>query len=137
MTGGGKALWLIPAGCFGLVVVCAGVLAIVYGIVRTSFRSSEPYRVAVARARAHPDVIAALGTPIEEGAFPMGSISTHGASGSADLSIPIKGPNGKGTVYVTAQKFGGRWEIQRMEADAGGRRIDLTEAPPDPAEIDL
>lgn len=138
MAGGGssKLLWLIPIGCLGLLVVCGGLAAVLYGVVRTSFRSSEPYQVAVARAKAHPDVIAALGTPIEEGALPSGSINVSGTSGTADLSIPIHGPSGKGTVAVQAEKFAGKWEYRRIVATVNGQEIDLLMEPENP-EVDL
>ena len=134
--GGGKLLWLIPFGCLGVLVVCGGIAAVVYGVVRTSFRSSEPYQVAVARAKANPEVLAALGSPIEEGALPSGSIKVSGASGSADLTIPLHGPNGKATVYVQAEKFAGKWEYRRIVTAVNGREIELLEEPENP-ELDL
>jgi hypothetical protein len=51
--------------------------------------------------------------------------------GSAELSIPISGPRGKGTVSVEAKKFAGRWEIRRLEVQIDGRAepIRLVETP--------
>jgi hypothetical protein len=135
--GGGKLLWILPIGCLGLLVVCGGLAAVIYGVVRTSFRSSDPYQVAVARAKAHPDVIAALGSPIDEGALPSGSLNVSGGSGSADLSIPIHGPDGKATVSVQAEKFAGKWEYRRIVATlSDGQEIDLLVEPENP-EVDL
>lgn len=138
MAGGGrKILWLIPVGCLGLVLVCGGIGAAVYGMVRTAIRSSEPYQVGVARAKENVELIAALGSPIAEGSLPSGSISTSGGSGSADLSIPIRGPNGNATISLQATKFAGTWEYQRIVVTVDGRTIDLLlEAAPNP-EIDL
>jgi hypothetical protein len=136
MAAGGRAskiLWLIPVGCLGALVLCAGTIAVVYGVVRTSFRGSEPYQVAISRAQGNAELVAALGGPIEEGSFPRGSISVSGGSGHADLTIPVSGPSGSATVYVQAQKFGGRWEYQRIVANVDGKEIDLLEgggAPP-------
>jgi hypothetical protein len=130
-------LWILPVGCLGLIVVCAGLVAATYGIVRTSFRSSEPYQVGVSRAKANDEVVAALGTPIEEGAFPMGSIEVNGGSGTADLTIPIHGPDGEGTVYVQAEKFGGSWEYRRIVVEVEGRQIDLLAETDEEGTIDL
>ena len=139
MARGSKALWLIPAGCLGLVVVCAGFILVILGVVRTSIRASEPYQVAIARAKADAEVTAALGTPIEEGVFPMGSIEVSGGSGRADLTIPIHGPDGKATVYVQAEKFAGAWEYRRLVATIDGREVDLLDdaLEPAPGEIEL
>ncbi len=121
-TGGGrKVLWLIPVGCVGLLVLCAGMIAVAYGVVRTSFRNSEPYQVAVSRAQGSAELVAALGGPVEEGSFPRGTISVSGGSGTADLTIPVRGPSGSATVYVQAQKLGGHWEYQRIVADVDGK----------------
>lgn len=137
MPPSGKLLWLIPVGCLGLVVVCGGLAAVIYGVVRTAIRSSEPYRVAVARASANAELVAAIGTPITEGSLPQGSIKTNGGSGSADLTIPIQGPNGKATIAVQATKFAGTWEYTRMVATVNGRTIDLLVDPPANPDVDL
>lgn len=118
-------MWLIAVGCLGALVVFGALAAVVYGLVRTAMRSSEPYQVAVARAKANTELVAALGQPIEEGSLPSGSISTSGGSGAANLTIPIKGPNGKATVFVEAKKFAGTWECTRIVANVNGRAIDL------------
>ena len=110
----------------------------IYGMVRTAIRSSEPYQVGVARAKANAELVAALGSPIEEGSLPSGSISTSGGSGEANLTIPLKGPKGKATVSVEAKKFAGKWEYTRIVASVNGRAIDLlAEQPAEPPEIDL
>jgi Cytochrome oxidase complex assembly protein 1 len=43
----------------------------------------------------HPAVIEALGSPIKEGFFVSGNTNVNGASGEANLSIPISGPREK------------------------------------------
>jgi photosystem II stability/assembly factor-like uncharacterized protein len=55
----------------------------------------------------------------------------NGASGEANLSIPITGPKGKGTVYVAAKKSLGRWNYSGLivEIEKTHQRIDLLESP--------
>src|ERR1700730_3585265 len=45
----------------------------------------------------------------------------------ADLSVPISGPKGKGTVYVKALKSAGAWAYNSMVAtvDGSSEKIDL------------
>ena len=92
-------------------------------------KSSDVYKTALDRAKANPEVVAALGTPIKDGLFVSGNTHADGASGEANLSIPISGPKGKGTVYVVAEKKAGRWNYSTMEVEVPGRsdRIDLNE----------
>src|SRR5438132_13091769 len=76
--------WFVPTGCclgsllgivLAIVVFGVGIFGLVSGISKV-LKSSEPYQTAVARAKANEKVVAALGTPIEEG-FPTGSVNTN------------------------------------------------------------
>lgn len=119
-----KALLL---GCAGVFVVCSGAIALLLVSVTGAIRSSEPYRVGLEAARTSPEVAEALGEPIEPGFLASGSISVSGGSGEADLSVPVSGPKGKGTVYVDATKVAGAWEYDRIVVEVGDERIDVTD----------
>ena len=91
-------------------------------------KSTDVYKTALTRAKANAEVQAALGTPIKEGWFISGNTHADGASGEANLSIPISGPKGSGTIYLVAEKKAGRWNYSTLEVEVPGRkdRIDLT-----------
>jgi hypothetical protein len=78
-------------------------------------------------AQSNRRVAQQLGSPIDEGWLLSGSVNVSDASGDADLSVPISGPKGKGTVYVTAQKSAGRWNYSLMQVaiDGSDEKIDL------------
>ena len=59
--------------------------------------------------------------------FLSGKTNVNGASGEADLAIPISGPKGKAKVYAVATKRAGRWTYSTLEVAVDGRndRIDL------------
>ena len=83
--------WFVPAVCLGLIAV---IIAFIVGIVMLivgAMRQSEVYQTATAAAQQNPQVIQALGTPIEPGLFFSGQINISGPSGNADISIPISG----------------------------------------------
>ncbi len=90
-------------------------------------KSSDAYKQALDKAKSNPDVVAALGSPIKEGYFTSGSININGASGNADLAIPISGSKGKGTVYLEAQKSAGEWSYSKLvvQIDQTNERINL------------
>ena len=92
-----------------------------------ALKQTDVYKTAVARAKSNSQVIAALGQPIEEGWFLSGSTKVNGGSGTADLSIPISGPKGKGTIYAVATKSAGQWNYSKLEVkiDSTGETIDL------------
>ncbi|HZR06846.1 MAG TPA: cytochrome c oxidase assembly factor Coa1 family protein [Candidatus Udaeobacter sp.] len=123
--------WFVPVGCLGTLTLLVAFVVSVVLIVFSAVKSTDVYKEALARAQAHPSVIEALGTPIREGFLVSGNTNVNGASGEANLSIPISGPNGKGTIYVAANKSLGRWNYSGLVVEIAKthRRIDLLQAP--------
>lgn len=96
-------------------------------IVFTAVKSTDVYKDAVARAKSHPAVLEALGSPVTEGFLVSGNTNVDGASGEANLSIPVSGPKAKGTIYVAANKSLGRWNYSGLVLEIANthQRIDL------------
>ena len=119
--------WFVPVGCLTIILCVVAFAALIVGVVMGSMKSSDAYKMALAKAQANPIVQQKLGTPIEAGAFVAGSINVAGTSGKADLTIPISGPKGKGSIYVDATKFAGEWKFNRLEVGFDGQeqRVDL------------
>lgn len=107
--------WAVPLGCLGTIVMFVGFVAAIFLVVMGAMRTSDAYQIAMSRARQHPAVIDALGEPIEVGWFVSGNINVNGASGEAELSVPLSGPQGSGTLYIVADKVVGEWIFERME----------------------
>lgn len=136
--------WLVGLGCL-LPIMCCGIFSVVtYFTVTKVIQNSGVYVEAVPRAIADPEVQAALGAPVAPGMMLQGSVKDENGQGSADLSIPLEGSKGKGTLRVNAtKKSGGDWEYQVLEVEAGGKTINLlkggalkggdTQLPPDDA----
>lgn len=123
--------WFVPAGCLTILALFAIFVCSIVLIVFGAMKSTDVYKDALARAKANPAVIEALGSPITDGLFLSGSTNVNGASGEADLSIPISGPKGKGTIYLKAEKSLGRWKYSDLvvEIQKSGERIDLKKTP--------
>jgi hypothetical protein len=125
--------WCVPVLAALLLALFAafvfGIVALVFGAIK----SSSPYQHAVTRAQTDPAVIAALGEPIRSGWFVQGNISVDGASGSADLAIPLDGSRADGTLYVVAEKHAGEWRYETLAVNVdGGERIVLETTSPLP-----
>ena len=118
--------WFVPLGCFSVALLfltfVGSILVIVFSAI-----STDVYREALARAKADPAVIEALGSPIKEGFLVSGNTNVNGASGESNLAIPISGPKGKGTIYVSANKSLGQWNYSGLVVEVGQthQRIDL------------
>jgi hypothetical protein len=119
----------MPACCLGALALFAVFIVLIVTLVFGMIKSSGVYKDALAIARAHPAVVRALGSPIKEGIYVMGSINVSGPSGHADLAIPISGPKGKGTIYAKASKHAGQWTFSTLVVEIKGtnERIDLIE----------
>jgi Cytochrome oxidase complex assembly protein 1 len=119
--------WFVPVGCFTVTLLFLAFVASILVIVFTAMKSTDVYREALARARADPAVIEALGSPIKDGFLVSGKTNVNGASGESNLAIPISGPKGKGTIYVSADKSLGQWNYSGLvvEVEQTHERIDL------------
>ena len=119
--------WFVPLGCFATLALFIAFVGSIALVAFSSMKSTNVYKDALARARAHPSVIEILGLPIKEGLIVSGNTNVNGASGEANLSIPISGPKGKATIYVAAVKSLGQWNYTGLvvEIEKTHQRIDL------------
>ena len=122
-------VWLLPVGCLGMIVLAVLLVGGIFFAVTAAIRTSDVYRTALERARQNPEVVAALGEPIEVGWLVSGNISVNGPEGEANLSLPLHGPRGSATLYLVANKVAGEWVYERLEVAVDGTdvRIDLRE----------
>lgn len=119
--------WFVPVGCGGIVAVIVAFVAVILMIIMGSIKTSDAFKMALATAAQDPRVQEKLGSPIEAGWFISGNIEVSGATGKANLSIPIHGPRGKGKLYADGTKAAGQWRFSTLavEAESDGSRIDL------------
>ncbi|WP_170288202.1 cytochrome c oxidase assembly factor Coa1 family protein [Marilutibacter maris] len=117
--------WAVPVIGLSLLGLMAAAIFGLLSLVSGMMRSSEPYRHALAEARASAEVVAALGEPIEAGFMPSGNININNDAGEADLSIGVEGPDGEATVYVEATRKRKRWSYQTLVVALPDREIDL------------
>lgn len=119
--------WAAPSGCLLVVMLafggCVGFAALIVG----TLKNNEAYAGAMSRAQASPAVVAAIGEPVEAGWAVSGEWNENGASGTANLSIPLSGPRGSGTLFVEAEKSAGRWDysVLTFVPASGSGPIDL------------
>jgi len=113
---------LLVALLIGLFVV--GLLA----FIEHEIKNSPVYQTSIDKARASSDVVKILGQPIHDGWFCSGELTqSSNGSGHARLTIPISGPNGKGTLKVEASLLDGKWRFSILQFSAAGHApaIDL------------
>jgi len=123
--------WFVPLGCVTIALLFLVFVGSILVIVFSAMKSTDVYREALARAKADPTVIEALGSPIKDGFLMSGNTNVNGASGESNLAIPISGPKGNGTIYVSANKSLGQWNYSGLVVEVGQthQRIDLLHKP--------
>ena len=119
----------LALGCGGAILLLAIFVGGILVFVASMIKSSDAYQVAMQKAEESPEVAEAIGTPIDAGFFITGNIRTSGPTGEANLSVPLSGPKGDGTLFVVAEKSAGQWTYSTLafEAPEGGR-VDLLES---------
>jgi hypothetical protein len=115
-----------------LVAIVILMSILLWAVALNALKWTDVYAEAMAKAEANQDVRATLGVPIQAGLLVTGRF-TGGRLSHANLSIPVSGPNGSGTITAAADKFNGQWRFStlRLDADVNGaeRRIDLLAKP--------
>ena len=108
-------VWAVPlGGCLTLILLLVfGVGAALFGVSKL-FSSSEPYKYAVEQASTSPRVIELLGEPIETAGIMQGKISTSNNSGEVNITIPLKGSHGKGSVTIRGIKTNNSWVYDEL-----------------------
>lgn len=117
-------------GCLAVIVIGAIGIGVLVALFLGAIKSTDAYKVALSRAQNDPRVIAALGSPITPGFFISGNVNVNNSSGTADISFPIRGPNGKGSVHAVATRDSSGWRYSELTATpANGAPINLMSSP--------
>jgi hypothetical protein len=126
--------WAAPTGCLLFVLLVGGFIGSIFFFVFSMMKSNDAYQHALEAARHSPEVVAALGEPIQDGWLVSGNFEENGPSGVANFSIPVSGPKGAATVYVEAHKSAGLWTYNTLVVELGAThaRIDLQPSPVPP-----
>ncbi len=118
-------LKVVGCGCAGATLAFIGLAtAIVFGIFAL-LKNSAPYETAVETAADDLRVIEQLGTPIQTGWWVAGNLELNNNDGTADLRIPVRGPEGSGEVLIKGIKENGEWIYQRLFFQFEGQRVNL------------
>src|SRR5271165_5819583 len=109
------------------VAALAGIIGAAIYWAFTMMGNSGPARLAFDAASASPVLAERLGSPLKKGWLVSGNIEVSGPSGHADLSMPVSGPKGEGTLYLEAHKQAGLWQLDLLQFGPkdSDQRVDL------------
>ncbi len=121
--------WVVPVGgCLTVIILfIVFVGSLIWGAA-SLIGDSQPAEYAMELINKDDDMIRLLGTPIEKDGMVQGNVNWSNGDKSANLTIPVSGPEGKGTLYVNARGKGEEWIYDRIEVLIGDEEaIDLLE----------
>ena len=97
---------------------------VVVNLYERHLRSSSVFAAAVDLASRSATMKEAIGEPIKVGFAVRGLVHDDGVFGYATLAIPVSGRQGKGVLYIVANRIPGGWDIERaVLRGAGGSNI--------------
>jgi len=110
--------WAVPTGGCLLIIILFVVFAgsMILGL-SSLFTESEPYKDALMIAQSNEVVLKALGAPIEKDGIAKGNVNYKNGEGHLKLEIPLRGANGRATLYLVADKYDEDWEYKVMELE--------------------
>lgn len=93
------------------------------------------YQDAVARVEQHPEVVAALGTPIEARWWRELNVEINGRQRRFEMHVAIEGSRRDGELTIRAHRKGRGWRFERLSVapGGGGPPIEVV-APPTPGD---
>ena len=117
-----NALWFIPTILFMPPLLCVGCCGGLGLLGMNALKSTEPYKMAMARIQADPQVIEALGEPIEADTWNFqGGVNQTTERATADYTFGIHGPQGTANVHFEAvDEHGWEFEILDVTLPDGG-----------------
>lgn len=94
--------WAVPVGgCLTIIILFIAIIGFgAIGIIN-SVKENTNHDEVIARVQTEKEVTDILGEPIETNGIGSYNISISNGNRSAKAVVPIKGPNGKGEIYVT------------------------------------
>jgi len=110
--------WVVPVGgCMSLIVVFILFIGSIFYGVTTALEESQPYEYALEKINQDQEITSVLGSPIEKDGMIQGSYNYSNGKKSADIKIPVSGPNGSGILFVEATGEDDNWtyNIIRVE----------------------
>jgi hypothetical protein len=102
--------WVVPVGgCMSLIVLFVMFVGSIFYGVTTALEESQPYEYALEKINQDEVLTQQLGSPIEKDGMIQGSYNYNNGDKTADMRIPISGPNGSGTLIVQATGEDDNW----------------------------
>lgn len=121
--------WVVPVGgCLSLIILLIVFIGSIFYGVTSALEGSQPYEYALEKINQDDAIIRVLGSPITKDGMIQGSYNSSNGSKTADMKIPIAGPNGTGFLFIEATGEDDNWSYNVIRVEIkDNENIDLLE----------
>jgi len=121
--------WVVPVGgCLSLIILFIMFVGSIFYGVTTALEESQPYEYALEKINQDEAITRQLGSPIEKAGMIQGSYNYSNGTKTADMKIPIAGPNGTGILFVEASGEDDNWTYNVIRVEIkDNESLDLLE----------
>ena len=120
--------WALPVGgCLGIIIFAVVLFTSIYFGVTKIMEESEPYIAAFEIIQEDEELLQLMGSPIGRDGAVQGSINNKNGNKTAQMTIPISGPDASGTLYVDAYGRGENWKYNEITVQVGDVEFDYTD----------
>ncbi len=107
--------WVLPiGGCLTVLIIIGVSIGSIFFGVSTMLEDSVPLEYALEKINADPDIVEQMGSPIEKNGIIQGEFNWTDDEKSADMNVPIKGPEDSGTLFIKATAKGDNWTYHEI-----------------------
>jgi len=120
--------WFVPTGCLTLVILFVLFLVGIFYEATSIIKDSDAYKESMTLVQHNEIVIQKLGEPIETDGMFSGTVNARNEVRTCDVQVPIKGPKGKGTLFIVGERRG-KWKYSELSVYIKNtdEKIDLLE----------
>lgn len=105
--------WFVPSGCLTLLILFGLFIGGIFYEVTSVIKDSDAFKESMTAVQNNKLVVEKLGSPIETDGMVSGNVTSNNNVRTCDVQVPIKGPKGKGTLFVVGEKRG-KWKYSEM-----------------------
>lgn len=105
--------WFVPSGCLTLLILFGLFIGGIFYEVTSVIKDSDAFKESMTAVQNNKLVVEKLGSPIETDGMVSGNVTSNNNVRTCDVQVPIKGPKGKGTLFVVGEKRG-KWKYTEM-----------------------
>ena len=120
--------WVLPVGgCLTAIIFAVVLFTSIYFGVTKIMEESQPYVEAFELIHEDEQLLELMGSPIGRDGAVQGSINNTNGDKTAQMNVPISGPEASAILYIDAYGRGDNWKYNEIRVQVGDKAFDFME----------